>query len=286
MRKAQKFQPNIKDVSEVTAKLQKRGHSDLIHIFLGQNATLTKGGRVSTKKGVNDSFDPRRTAYRKGFSIDDFINELVGLGTSGAQAALFTVDQALQANIEKHKAKELKPKFKPKDDRKHIADRLRKNSQSMLNSKILAADPETKEQIIEAMRDAGLKVSDDGKVSIPRNLSEEQLRKIEKEEIVPKPKLFKERYGRDYVDDLISDYYSYSTAHPTEEAFANNGDMWKKMSHIGYLLKNKGYGAAVEAMLEVRENLALMKGSKKSDLDQDQDLDEEENKESVLYERF
>lgn len=285
MRKATKFQPNVKDVSEITAKLQKGGHSDLIPVFLGQNATLTKSGRVSTKKGVNDSFDPSRTAYRKGFSIDDFINELVGLGTSGAQAALFPVDQALQANIEKHKVKEEKPKFKKKDDRRHIADRLRKNSQSMLNSKILAADPETKGQIIEAMRDAGLKVSDDGKVSIPRNLSEEQLRKIEKEEIVPKPKLFRERYGRDYAEDLISEYYSYSTANPTEEAFASDGSMWKKMSHMGWLLKHKGYGAAVEAMLDVREDLALMKGSRKSDLYQDQDLTEED-KESVLYARF
>ena len=278
MRKATKFQPNIKDVSEVTAKLQKGGHSDLIPIFLGQNATLTKGGRVSTKKGVNDSFDPSRTAYRKGFSIDDFINELVGLGTSVGQAAMFPVDQALQANIEKHKAKEEKPKFKPKDDRKHIADRLRKNAEKVLGNQFLGADTETKAEIIEAMRDAGLQVSDEGRVSIPRTLSEEQLRKIEREEVVPKPKQFRKRYevdAREYFDSLKDDYYEALDKYRSEWEFYGYGaDFEKRMSHIGYLYRHQGASAAMADMLELRTGLVTT-GRGGSDLE-----------ESDLYERF
>lgn len=277
MRKAQKFQPNIKDVSEVTAKLQKGGHSDLIPVFLGQNATLTKGGRVSTKKGVNDSFDPSRTAYRKGFSIDDFINELVGLGTSGAQAALFPVDQALQANIEKHKAKEEKPKFKPKDDRKHIADRLRKNAENVLNSQFLAADPETKAQMVEAMRDAGLKVSyENGKVYIPKNLSTDELRRIEDEQIVPKPKEFKRIYNvnaGEFFNNLKDKYYSVfptkkegkSTAMYSDIAWSGKGKNFEKaMEDIGRKIRNNSFSDAMEEMLEFRDKWSDEFGGEKT----------------------
>lgn len=278
MRKATKFQPTVKDVSEVTAKLQKGGHSDLIPVFLGQDATLTKGGRVSTKKGVNERFDPSRTAYRKGFNIDDFITELVGLGTSVGQAAIYPVDLALQANIEKHKAKELKPKFKPKDDRKHIADRLRKNAEKVLGNQFLGSDPETKAEIIEAMRDAGLQVSDEGRVSIPRTLSEEQLRKIEKEEVVPKPKQFRRRYEEDakeFFDNLKDDYYEALDKFRTDWEFYGYGKNFEKqMSHIGYLLRHGGASAAMADMLELKNGLYVT-GRGKSDLE-----------ESDLYDRF
>ena len=234
--------PTFKDVSEASSRLQKMGHGDLIPAFLGQNATITKTGRLSSKKGVNEGFDISRTAYKKGFSIEDFINQMIGTVKS-AMGTTSDITEAIM--VERVKRKEPKPKFTPSMEGPQASARL--NSRLKKNLAFIGEDEEAKGQIAKALRDAGVKVTDDPKSwRIPKNLTKEQYEQIDRS--ISKPKQFSEQYVYDMLDELKrDDFYSYIGNAPTLLR-GQVAKFEKSMKDIGRKLRHQGPQAAADKM--------------------------------------